>query len=114
MPTRLRKAAVPYLLLLPGLGWLLLFFAVPLGIMFLESLKTGTIDTGFTLTSARSSADAYSYEPASGKLTRWTESEMGGLDPASFVVPEHLDLPMDFASIQKAGRSTTWHGRSLS
>ena len=47
MPARLRKAALPYLLLLPGLGWLLLFFAVPLGIMFLESLKTGTIDTGF-------------------------------------------------------------------
>jgi spermidine/putrescine transport system permease protein len=50
MAARLRKAALPYLLLLPGLGWLTLFFAVPLVIMFLESLKTGTIDTGFTLT----------------------------------------------------------------
>jgi spermidine/putrescine transport system permease protein len=50
MPGRLRKAAVPYLLLVPGLGWLVLFFAIPLVIMFLESLKTGTIDTGFTLT----------------------------------------------------------------
>src|SRR4030095_937697 len=50
MPARLRKAALPYLLLLPGLGWLVLFFAIPLVIMFLESLKTGTIDTGFTLT----------------------------------------------------------------
>jgi spermidine/putrescine transport system permease protein len=50
MPARLRKAALPYLLLLPGLGWLVLFFAVPLVIMFLESLKTGTIDTGFVLT----------------------------------------------------------------
>jgi spermidine/putrescine transport system permease protein len=50
MQARLRKAALPYLLLLPGLGWLALFFAVPLVIMFLESLKTGTIDTGFTLT----------------------------------------------------------------
>ena len=50
MPARLRKVALPYLLLLPGLGWLLLFFAVPLVIMFLESLKTGTVDTGFTLT----------------------------------------------------------------
>jgi spermidine/putrescine transport system permease protein len=50
MPARLRKAALPYLLLLPGLGWLVLFFAVPLVIMFLESLKTGTIDTGFRLT----------------------------------------------------------------
>jgi spermidine/putrescine transport system permease protein len=50
MPAGLRKAALPYLLLLPGLGWLVLFFAVPLVIMFLESLKTGTIDTGFQLT----------------------------------------------------------------
>jgi spermidine/putrescine transport system permease protein len=50
MPARLRKAALPYLLLIPGLGWLVLFFAIPLAIMFLESLKTGTIDTGFTLT----------------------------------------------------------------
>jgi spermidine/putrescine transport system permease protein len=50
MPARLRKAALPYLLLVPGLGWLVLFFAIPLLIMFLESLKTGTIDTGFTLT----------------------------------------------------------------
>ena len=50
MPARLRKAALPYLLLVPGLGWLVLFFAIPLVIMFLESLKTGTIDTGFTLT----------------------------------------------------------------
>ena len=38
---RFRKAALPYLLLLPGLGWLVLFFAIPLVIMFLESLKTG-------------------------------------------------------------------------
>jgi spermidine/putrescine transport system permease protein len=47
---RLRKAALPYFLLLPGLGWLLVFFAIPLGFMAGESLKTGTIDTGFRLT----------------------------------------------------------------
>ncbi|HEX2415463.1 MAG TPA: ABC transporter permease [Thermoleophilaceae bacterium] len=50
MSSRLRKAGLPYLLLLPGLGFLALFFGVPLVIMALESLKTGTIDTGFTLT----------------------------------------------------------------
>jgi spermidine/putrescine transport system permease protein len=47
---RLRKASLPYLLLLPGLGWLLVFFLLPLIYMALESLKTGTIDTGFRLT----------------------------------------------------------------
>jgi dipeptidyl aminopeptidase/acylaminoacyl peptidase len=38
---------------------------------------------GFTMSSARSTADAWSYDLATGKLTRWTESEMGGIDPAS-------------------------------
>ena len=50
MPARLKKAGLPYLLLLPGLGWLAVFFLAPLVIMALESLKSGTIDTGFTLT----------------------------------------------------------------
>jgi spermidine/putrescine transport system permease protein len=50
VPARLKKAGLPYLLLLPGLGWLVVFFLVPLFIMVLESLKSGTIDTGFTLT----------------------------------------------------------------
>jgi len=47
---RLRKGGLPYFLLLPGLAWLFVFFAIPLFIMLLESLKSGTIDTGFTLT----------------------------------------------------------------
>src|SRR3954471_1219399 len=42
---------LPYLLLLPGIGWLLLFFALPLGYMLFESLKTGTPDTGFLFSS---------------------------------------------------------------
>jgi spermidine/putrescine transport system permease protein len=44
---RLRKAALPYLLLIPGLGWLAIFFVIPLFYMLFESLKQGTIDTGF-------------------------------------------------------------------
>jgi spermidine/putrescine transport system permease protein len=44
---RIRKAGLPYLLLLPGLGWLAIFFAIPLGYMLFESLKQGTVDTGF-------------------------------------------------------------------
>jgi spermidine/putrescine transport system permease protein len=47
---RLKKGGLPYFLLLPGLAWLFVFFAIPLFIMLLESLKSGTIDTGFTLT----------------------------------------------------------------
>jgi spermidine/putrescine transport system permease protein len=43
-----RRGLLPYLLLAPGLGWLLVFFAVPLAYMAYESLKTGTVDTGFS------------------------------------------------------------------
>jgi spermidine/putrescine transport system permease protein len=44
---RLRKAGLPYLLLLPGLGWLAVFFLIPLGYTAFESLKEGTLETGF-------------------------------------------------------------------
>jgi spermidine/putrescine transport system permease protein len=47
VPAALKKAGLPYLLLLPGLGWLLIFFAIPLAYMLFESLKTGTLETGF-------------------------------------------------------------------
>ena len=47
MPARLKKTGLPYLLLLPGLGWLAIFFAIPLAYMAFESLKSGTLETGF-------------------------------------------------------------------
>ncbi len=47
MRSGLKKAGLPYLLLVPGLGWLALFFALPLGYMLFESLKSGTPDTAF-------------------------------------------------------------------
>jgi dipeptidyl aminopeptidase/acylaminoacyl peptidase len=42
----------------------------------------------FTMSTPQSSWDAYSVELASRKVTRWTSSEVGGLDPEGFVVPE--------------------------
>jgi len=41
------KGAVPYLLMLPGLAWLLLFFVVPNIQMFVYALSKGTLMTGF-------------------------------------------------------------------
>jgi len=40
----------PYLLLAPGLLWLLYFFVWPAAQMLLMSLSSGTLDTGFKLT----------------------------------------------------------------
>jgi spermidine/putrescine transport system permease protein len=47
-PGRARLA--PYLLLLPGVGWLIVFFVVPMAIMLGVSLQEGSLDTGYTLT----------------------------------------------------------------
>ena len=44
------RAAAPYLLLLPGLLWLVLFYVYPAVQMFLTSLWTGNIDSGYTQT----------------------------------------------------------------
>jgi dipeptidyl aminopeptidase/acylaminoacyl peptidase len=53
--------------------------------------KSGTL--GFSLAGPGEPGDAYSYELATGKLTRWTESEIGGLDRSRFVTPSlvHYD-----------------------
>jgi spermidine/putrescine transport system permease protein len=45
-----RQGLLPYLLLGPGLLWLILFFAVPLYYMGRTSLETGTIFTGYEFT----------------------------------------------------------------
>jgi spermidine/putrescine transport system permease protein len=42
------RGLTPYLLLAPGLAYLALFFAVPLGYLFVESLKTGNFDVGYS------------------------------------------------------------------
>ena len=44
------RAAAPYLLLLPGLLWLVLFYVYPAVQMFLTSLWTGNLDSGYTQT----------------------------------------------------------------
>jgi spermidine/putrescine transport system permease protein len=45
-----RKRRVPYWLLLPGLLWLLVFFAAPLLYQASTSLQTGSLEEGFRLT----------------------------------------------------------------
>ena len=37
----------PYLLLLPGMAWLAIFFLVPLGFLGYQSLQSGTFDVGY-------------------------------------------------------------------
>jgi spermidine/putrescine transport system permease protein len=46
----LSRGLAPFLLLLPGGAWLVVFFAVPMAVMLLISLQQGTFDTGYQLT----------------------------------------------------------------
>jgi dipeptidyl aminopeptidase/acylaminoacyl peptidase len=43
---------------------------------------------GFTMGTARSNDDAYAWDLETGKLDRWTTSELGGLNPATFAEAE--------------------------
>ena len=45
-------------------------------------------EIGISFTSARSAADAYSIDPKTLAVTRWTQSETGGLDVTKNVEPE--------------------------
>jgi spermidine/putrescine transport system permease protein len=47
---RRRQGAFPYLLLAPGIAWLIVFFAVPLYYLAELSLKEGSIDVGYRFT----------------------------------------------------------------
>ena len=57
---------------------------LPVGQIFgIDWHENGT-DLGFTLVSARSTADAYSLDVKTGKVDRWTFSETGGLNTDKF------------------------------
>ena len=49
-PRRPRRNYTPYLLLLPGLAWLVVFFVVPMLSLASQSLQTGSVDSGYTMT----------------------------------------------------------------
>jgi len=49
-PRRARRNYTPYLLLLPGLAWLVVFFVVPMLSLASQSLQTGDVDSGYVLT----------------------------------------------------------------
>jgi dipeptidyl aminopeptidase/acylaminoacyl peptidase len=48
---------------------------------------------GFTLNAATAPADAYTFEPATRTLTRWTQSETGGLPASTFIEPTLARFP---------------------
>ncbi len=66
-----------------------------------DALPTGVIsgvkfapwgELGLTLNSNRTGTDAYSIDPETLAVTRWTRSETGGLDAANNVAPELVEI----------------------
>ena len=61
---------------------------LPLGLIGGLHWRKGTHELGFTMNSAKTPTDAYSFDIDNGKLERWTRSETGGLNAENFVEPE--------------------------
>jgi dipeptidyl aminopeptidase/acylaminoacyl peptidase len=63
---------------------------LPVGLIGGLRWRGKTHELGFTFSNARSSGDAYSLDLATGTLTRWTESETGGVRTAGFAEAEPI------------------------
>ncbi|HEY8548749.1 MAG TPA: alpha/beta fold hydrolase [Vicinamibacterales bacterium] len=61
---------------------------VPAGVIDSLEWHRNSVDLGFTVASARSVSDVYSLNADDGTITRWTESELGGLVPSQLSEPE--------------------------
>jgi dipeptidyl aminopeptidase/acylaminoacyl peptidase len=61
---------------------------LPTGVISHVQWHENNRDLGFVITSARSPADVYSLDVSTGKVDRWTSSETGGLNAATFVEPK--------------------------
>lgn len=66
--------------------------AIPAGTISGIKWHPNNRDLAFTLSSAKSPADAYSIDVVAGKVERWTESETGGLNTDSNVEPELVKM----------------------
>ncbi|MBC8114023.1 MAG: S9 family peptidase [Candidatus Saccharimonas sp.] len=65
---------------------------LPLGIVSGLEFSPNGKRLGFTLARPDSPPDAYSLKLEDGELTRWTFSEVGGLNPESFVSPSRIQF----------------------
>lgn len=66
---------------------------LPQGVLTAAKFSPDGSKIGLSLSTSTSSGDVWSYDLKSGQLVRWTESELGGLDPAKLVEPELFRYP---------------------
>lgn len=65
---------------------------LPLGIVSSIEFSPDGEQLGFTLSRPDAPSDAYSLKLANSELTRWTFSEVGGLNPESFIPPQRVQF----------------------
>ena len=66
---------------------------LPQGVLTAAKFSRDGRKIGISLSTSTSSGDVWSYDLASGELVRWTDSELGGLDPARLVEPTLFRYP---------------------
>src|SRR5881409_4066868 len=66
---------------------------LPAGLISDVRWRKSDAELGFTRSSARAPADAYSLDLTSGTVTRWTESETAGLNTTDFAEAELVHWP---------------------
>jgi spermidine/putrescine transport system permease protein len=95
------RRAIPYLLMAPGLLWLLLFFVIPNVQMLVFSLSEGTLRTGFT-----TPPDVWDFENYTGSISKFSGNfsnsiVYGGL---ATILCFLIGYPLAYAIAFKGGR----------
>lgn len=67
--------------------------SLPVGVIGTLLWHHNNRDLGMTMMSARAPADTFSLDVVSGQLTRWTESETGGMNTSTLSEPELVKWP---------------------
>ena len=99
-PKRRRRAfgGVPYFLLLPGMLWLGIFFVVPMIFLLSQSLQTGTLETGYSLT--------FHFATYSDSLSQFARQFFRSFEYAfiATVLALLIGYPLAYAIALKSGR----------
>jgi spermidine/putrescine transport system permease protein len=95
---RRRRALLPYLLMGPGVAWLVLFFAIPIVNQLWVSLQTGNADTGFRQT--------YNWSVYPDSISQYTDQLFRSLGYAATatVLCLVISFPLAYFIAFKAGR----------
>jgi spermidine/putrescine transport system permease protein len=95
---RRRRQLLPYVLMAPGIAWLVIFFAIPIVNQLWVSLQTGNADTGFSQT--------YNWSVYSDSVSQYTEQLMRsvGYAGAATVLCLVISFPLAYFMAFKAGR----------